>query len=102
MNRLASPSIAVPETAMKIRPITTTLLAGPLLAWPPASPGGRTGQAGRAAGRRQRWRRAARDAVDRAAAATRDAADKTAAASEQYAADTQQALDARRRHRQCR
>ena len=31
MNRLASPSIAVPETAMKIRPITTTLLAAPLL-----------------------------------------------------------------------
>ena len=52
MNRLASPSIAVPETAMKIRPITTTLLAASCCwPWPPAGPGSRTGQAGRAAGR---------------------------------------------------
>lgn len=79
---------------MKIRPITTTLLAASLLLALAACKGPEAEQAKQDAQQAaDSAGAAARDAVDKAAAATREAADKTAAASEQAAADTQQALD---------
>ncbi|MDH0018658.1 hypothetical protein N7600_16965, partial [Stenotrophomonas sp. GD04028] len=73
---------------MKIRPITTTLLAASLLLALAACKGPEAEQAKQDAQQAaDSAGAAARDAVDKAAEATRDAADKTAAASEQAAAD---------------
>lgn len=94
MNRLASPSIAALETAMKTRPLTTALLAASLMLALAACKGPEAEQAKQdAAQAADSAGAAAREAVDKAAAATREAADKTAEASEHAAADTQRALD---------
>ncbi len=94
VNRLASPTIPVLETAMNIRPITTSLLAASLLLALAACKGPEAEQARQdAAQAADSANAAAREAVDKAAAATRSAADDAAAASDRAAADTQQALD---------